>query len=571
MATSRLGGLVSEASTDSDSDIKEVPAPRWVAASLDVRPGLDPLGLQTMTQDRLTPILLPGVLELTRRARYLSFHAFLLLEYRERRLPTDKNALSVFIKRCEWDLGLAVLRCPNHCGSSPVGIDAIGNLAAGPGPFRRGESVKSYMGAYGLYYRSPLAALGIAAKAGTLLGEQPIPIDVLYDSDRALQLAKAFRSAVKDTDYYQKWMWLDAELPAEVVDEYAEVACLCRLRELPDERDAVRRSLFSQDPTEGQLGDTGEEQLESDEESAEVSFSEENVKQRQRSFGHFLSMLEANPLVVSSESAWREGLWSPPPPRSQEHAFVADEWSALIAKDIWQEAICSVWSEFCRTGLSLTRELGRDLTRDEAKQMVENMVGGPPTLESDMSTKQLDVLLSKGELSVLGLENSAVQVVSASLESLRTWTVELDTATSGLVLLLELARRTGEHSGPGWDLALHLESAWQPSVAAVLTGLKAHLAKDPSVGETLWWLVWHFVLTIHERICYSKLPEFTFRFRWEDGLLHFYDLGIGRFPLAAIRNQPLTSLTRDLAMWEEVDGTPQLTELGASFVDEVLG
>lgn len=514
--------------------------------------------------------MLPGVLELSRRARYLSFHAFLLLEYRERRLPTDNNALSVFIKRCEWDLGLAVLRCPNHCGSSPVGINAIGNLAAGPGPFPRGESVKSFMGAYGLYYRSPLASLGIVAKTGTLLGEQPIPIDVLYETERALELAETFRSAVKETEYYKKWMRLDADLPAEVVDEYAEVACLCRLRERPDERNAVSHALFGLDPTGSQSRETDEGEIESDVEPAEVSYSEENVKQRRRSFGHFLSLLEANPQVVSSESAWREGLWSPPPPRSEEHGYVADEWSALVAKDIWQDAICSAWSEFCRTGLSLTRNLGRDLTRDEARQMVADMASGPPALESDMRTKQLGSSLRNGELLVPGPDGADIPITSASLEQLRLWTVDLDTATSGLILVLELAHRVGEHSGPGWDLAMHLQSAWQPSVAAVLTGIEAHLAEDPSVGQTLWWLVLHFVLTVHERICYSKLPEFTFRFRWEDGLLHFYDLGIGRFPLPAIRNNPLTSLTRDLAMWEEIDGTPKLTALGAEFVDEVL-
>ena len=49
--------------------------PEWIAASLVLNEGRDPLGLQTTTQDRLMPVLLPGILELTRRARYFSFHA----------------------------------------------------------------------------------------------------------------------------------------------------------------------------------------------------------------------------------------------------------------------------------------------------------------------------------------------------------------------------------------------------------------------------------------------------------------------------------------------------------------
>lgn len=76
---------------------------------------------------------------------------------------------------------------------------------------------------------------------------------------------------------------------------------------------------------------------------------------------------------------------------------------------------------------------------------------------------------------------------------------------------------------------------------------------------------------MHERIAYSKLPEFTFRFRWEEGLLHFYDQGIGRFPLAGIRAEALTWLTWDLNLWagDEPAGTV-LAARGAAFVDEVF-
>ena len=96
--------------------VDEVPTPRWIAASLRENEGRDPLGLQTTTQDRLMPLLLPGILELSRRARYFAFHAFLLDEYKGRRLPADGKSLATFIRRREWELGLAVQRCPNECG-----------------------------------------------------------------------------------------------------------------------------------------------------------------------------------------------------------------------------------------------------------------------------------------------------------------------------------------------------------------------------------------------------------------------------------------------------------------------
>ena len=39
--------------------------PQWIEESLPVKPGLDPLGLMTITEDRIMPILLPGVLALS--------------------------------------------------------------------------------------------------------------------------------------------------------------------------------------------------------------------------------------------------------------------------------------------------------------------------------------------------------------------------------------------------------------------------------------------------------------------------------------------------------------------------
>src|SRR5664279_131708 len=265
------------------------PAPQWIAASLEVNEGRDPLGLQTTTQDRLMRILLPGLLELTRRARYFSFHAFLLDEYQRRRLPVDGTALAAFIRRREWDFGLAVQRCTN-CESSPVGAQRLGALSRGPGPFPRGESVESAFGGYGLYYRSPMAEFRIVARAGTLLGDQPIPIDVLYEHARARGIADEFRTAVQDTMYYREAMWTNHDLPAEVVDEYAEVACLCRLRERVSEREAVHDAIFGVDAPDSAMPESDVPWAVSVETgangSAEATSSDAGVMQRRRSVGH---------------------------------------------------------------------------------------------------------------------------------------------------------------------------------------------------------------------------------------------------------------------------------------------
>jgi hypothetical protein len=555
-----------------------VPAPAWVKASLEANEGRDPLGLQTTTQDRLMPVLLPGILELSRRARYFSFHAFLLAEYQARRFQPDSKSLSAFIKHREWEFGLAVQRCPRGCDSSPVGARKLGSVSPGPGPFPRGESVESAFGGYGLYYRSPMAELGIVARSGTLLGDQPIPIDVLHDTDRARRLAATFKAAVEATTYYQRAMWTNDHLQAEVIDEYAEVACLCQLRERPEERDAVHDALFGIDPADSNqraMVTAVEDDPAEDDTIPAVGavFSEAGVVQRRRSVGHYLTLLQANPGVVEAEGAYREALWSPPTPRSEGHALVAGQWAALIAKDVWQEALCSVWSEFCRAGLGRSRGLGRGLTWDETREVAAGLGTGPPNLEGTTPTAELAGRLAAGTLTIPDGAGPDVDVATAPLESLRRLTNEVDTATSGLLVLLELTRRIKGRSGTGWEQASHIASAWQPSVAAVAAGLRAHLAAEPTVADTLWWLVSRFIVPVHERIAYSKLPEFTFRFRWEDGLLRFYDQGIGRFPLAAIRHQPLASLTRDLGLWDDTgdEASPAvLTERGISLLSEAL-
>jgi len=421
----------------------DVGPPRWVAASLEVKEGRDPLGLQTTTTDRLMPRLLPGILELSRRARYLSFHAYLLDLYREQRRHADGNALSAFVKAREWEYGLAVLNCPHHCGSVPVGADRIRPVLSRHGPpYPRGESVESPFGGYGLYYRSPLAELGIVARAGTLLGETPTTVDVLYDTERARQLARTFRAAVSDTEYVSVWMPTSDPIPLDVLVEYANVGCLCQLRLRSDERAAVHEALFGSDQT----GDADPPAPEDSSDAAadgEGSFAilgqassngSSAVTQRRRSVAHYLSLVAANPTVVREESAYREAMWSPPTARSPEHALVAGQWAGLMAKDVWQDCLCSIWSEFCREGLAATLvRHGDGLPWDAVEELARNLVNGPPALSPELPTADLASCIGAGDVALPGIEEAIPDV---PLEALRRATVTVDSATSGLIVAL---------------------------------------------------------------------------------------------------------------------------------------
>ena len=564
--------------TEVDEGQSGVGPPRWLAASLEVKEGRDPLGLQTTTQDRLMPRLLPGILELSRRARYFSFHAYLLDRYRELRFPAEAQSLSTFIKAREWEYGLAVLNCPHDCGSVPVGAQSLrGIVGHQDPPYPRGQSVESTFGGYGLYYRSPLADLGIVARAGTLLGDTPIPVDVLYDTYRARRLADTFRGAVADTEYVTAWMLTTDPIPLDVLVEYARVGCLCQLANHPAERDAVHDALFGDNPvdTSARAAASSDSEARPDETDADLGGSSTGapglaVVQRRRSVAHYLTIVDAYPAVVDDEGAYREALWAPGSLRSPDHERVAGEWAALVAKDAWQDALCSVWAEFCRAGVDATHARdGAGLAWEETRGIACRMTMGPPHLDPEMPTTDLAASVLDGAIGLPGVVDGPL--TDATLDALRSGTVALDTATSGLVVILELSRRARGRTDPGWAEFSAIRSAWQPSVASVIQGVTSHLADAPTIADTLWWLVHHFVLGVHERIAYSKLPEHTFRFRWEDGLVHFYDNGIGRFPLAAVRNAPLAFITQDLDFWErDSEGAAALTDTGGAFITEML-
>ena len=154
------------------ADLQPLPDgyPVWIAPSLP-KAGRDPLGLQTITEDRITPILLPGVLALSRRARYFSYYPFLLDQYRLAEGRASNSALDVYIKRREFEFAVAARLC-SKCAVEGTGANAAEQARAalreaGDGPIDRRESVESTLGGYGLYYKSPLVDLGVVAPQGT--------------------------------------------------------------------------------------------------------------------------------------------------------------------------------------------------------------------------------------------------------------------------------------------------------------------------------------------------------------------------------------------------------------------
>src|SRR5207248_8538555 len=125
----------------------------------------------------------------------------------------------------------------------------------------------------------------------------------------------------------------------------------------------------------------------------------------------------------------------------------------------------------------------------------------------------------------------AAAIRTASLEDLRSWAVEQQTAIAGLVLLFATFDRLPDPAvaSVGWTDIAQQRSDNQPGLLVLWRLVQDHVQAGETLADTLEWMASRYVIQAHEHIAYSKLPDFTFRFRWENGWLHFYDNGLDRF------------------------------------------
>jgi hypothetical protein len=533
------------------------PLVEWLEPSLHDIAGRDPLGLNTITTDRILPQLLPGILQLSERARYFSIYPWMLWLFAERRRPATTEMLDQFIRRREFELCLAMRLC-KHCNAD----GAIGTLSARPhvtsgeDPLQRGFSVESSKGGFGLYYRSPLVDLGAVAPVGTPLGPEsrPTPVEVLRVTDpRVTVLAKLFQEAIEGTIYFREYERKSDSIPRTVMEDLAEQACLCRLPYHERERDAIRALLFepaNDDPDVYAACDA-----------------------RRRGFALFLSLLDADPpLAHDTGRFWRSLIlrFERDPTADDAAGRTVAPWAALAMKECVQESICSIWTHFCRAGV---RQQGLDgMTRGELSTLIERLVV-PGLMLEDISLS-----LSPHESARQAQRRLVAAARQIDWNTLRSWTAEDNTASTGLATILIFADRVPDPRAahPLWAEIAGRRSEHQDGLLGIVSLLQRRLGTDQTVAELLEWLIYRFIIGPHEVIAYSKLPEATFRFSWEEtGRLHFFTPGGGgldRFNPSDDRRGTMATLSQDLGYWREVDGgRPQLTNDGRELVGAVFG
>ena len=534
------------------------PLAEWLEPSLQDTAGRDPLGFNTITLDRILPQLLPGILQLSERARYLSIYPWMLWQFAKRRREATGDVLDHFIRRREYELCLAFKLC-EHCD----GEAAIGTVRAGPhitaedDPLQRGLSIDTPKGGFGLYYRSPLVDLGAVVPVGVPIGEdgKATPIETLRSQDeRAVAVAQAFHEAIRDTVYYREYERTDAPIPRQVMEDLSEQICLCRLPFHEAERDAVRRLIF--------------------EPAADSPELVEACVARRRSFALFLSLVDKDPEVATDTGVFWRRLIERFELDPQAQGTVGDTvapWAALAMKECLQETICSIWTDFCRSGVHAQGLDG--MTPAELQGLIDHLADAPALALEDIA------LPLRGDEPAQAAQQRLIRATAhLDWNTIRAWTAEDDSAGSGLATLLILADRVPAPGDvhPLWGEIARRGSEHQDGLLGIVGLLRRRMTADPTVAELLDWVVRRFLIAPHEVIAYSKLPKATFRFSWdESGHLRFFTPGSGglaRFSPSDDRRQAMSTLSQDLGYWtaDGPDGGAVLTDDAKAFVAEVF-
>lgn len=195
--------------------------------------GMDHLGLASVPQDRILAALSPGINVLTVHPRYWSVYCWLLTEFWDRDLPRTHAAWGRFLKPRERVFVAAVLSCPEHGLDIP---EVAGKRRVGAEILEGAEEfdptapyLKNSRGGYPIY-ASAMAQIGL-----TILDRDTSQFKCDAPTDAGRAIGVALHGWIETTRYYQDHFDKDDEpVPADIVEEYAEKICLCKLTDGPD-------------------------------------------------------------------------------------------------------------------------------------------------------------------------------------------------------------------------------------------------------------------------------------------------------------------------------------------------
>jgi len=349
----------------------------------------------------------------------------------------------------------------------------------------------------------------------------PHPVDIPSESGK--ELAAAFRSEVAGTAYYEDYFARPHDdLPKDVLAEYGARSCLCQgKREDAADRPLLLRAFLS----EG---------------------GNERAASRRESLRMFLDLAAQTDGHALTDAGFRELLFygasgdgASFAPR-QELLTHARRWRTFQAREYYVFALNGLWAHLCSWG----RGMGGDVVPLALDRVWEHLdealdftglaallkCADPGLGPDDPLDALFDWLLSTIAATpddFNDLCSLAAPVQESRLHQLgtREWKQPAVQVTGMLTLLALTYLR---FSSP--DLALREEWAFacfgepdRRSIARFVADVRRKLAEgDHSISGFLRWLTSEYVIRQHQLVAFRKLPDDTFRFRFEEGGLRFF-------------------------------------------------
>jgi hypothetical protein len=453
----------------------------------------------------------------------------------------------------------AILSCSRHGLDIPevAGKRIIGKeLQGGPAAIApTAYYLKNSLGGYPIY-ASAISQLGL-----TLLGRDTAQFQCDAPTEAGRNLGLAVREWVSSTRYYQTYFNdVETSVPVAVIAEYAELICLCRLTDGPDHPLVQQAFLHGGEAAEADIRRMSLRFVcDLSDQTAAQTVSQWNFRQLvyYRSDDKGRSYQPSQPDLVPVARRWR---------LYQHREFVAWAYNRWLQ----QVSLRGLSMDGDRVPVQLSKVVASVDDADFA------------SLASALGIDDPHITASQPLHSLLAWVRTAGRVagdlddrwdLTAPLSEARLvdhlWNLEQfgDDVTAAILALLALSavrlwpREYEIRYAKDWAL-VRAGGTHRLSVQRLLNDMRDHARRNSSIGDTGRWFLEYYIIRQHHRVALGKLPDDTFRLRFDAGRVRFVDE-----PVAVEMNDPryrALSISATELGWTQPLDAPQhyLSEVG---------
>jgi hypothetical protein len=520
--------------------------PFWGARAYPPKTGLDHLGLASVSQDHILPMLSPGINVLTPHPRYWSFYLLVLDEFWRRPLPRTAASFRAFFRPREATFSMACHVCEAGEGHEALGGGIVGANKISPlaedqtfdPPKVAIDYMKSDLGGYGLYYRTAMESTGVllmARPGGGFLVDVPTP--------RGQAIAAAYRDAVADTALWQRHLSQDLQRPIDRNDlvHFARVGCLCQLPQANNADLPLLQDLFLHEPSD-------------------------RAQQRRDTMRFFLDLGRTYSSLALDQPKFRrlvyfhrlDGVSYEPHPDLRQ---TARYWRLLQAREYFAYALNRLLEWVRANGAgdrSVATRAASDLDHLLEEALDSNTLGetlGGQVTASTPATRLVALLTERVQVTSTidepWLEHEELDEGSLYMGTLRALH-DGDALVRLLAMILLIHRRLGTPDrllalDPTSQGLLRQGGSIRVGMDQFFRELTQRLGAEQTLGELARWIVSTRIVTQHERVAVAKLPDDTFRIRRIGDMIRFFDKDASS-PMNDSRFNALSKMVHELGL-----------------------